>query len=728
MAILTGMGLLMFMVRSSILFFIVLFISGCTAFADNPPERIYDHGTYKGVAFNLDCQGAGITCTQSGITGTLTVSGGSSSGGGSGNVGIGTSGWNTIYASNGSTVTASSVLQTVNGNIGINNSSPGQQLDVTGTVRATNLVKNGGASSQFLKADGSIDSSSYIVGNQNITLSNDASGSGTTSIPVTLATVNSNVGTFQGLTVNGKGLVTAATNQNYSTGSLWATQNTTDQSLSGGNVGIGTTLTTNAALTVMNGNVGIGTWNPGDGFIIKNGNVGIGTNTPNVLLGVGSTNQFNVNSNGNLGIGVSNASFPFQVVGLNSGGTASLGEFLNISGTTNSIAQFTLANGGATLQIQDKRTNAVSAGDSDFIFTSSSGGVTNRMILASNGNVGIATLSPASVFSVNGNASFGSYAATKAAPAGGIIASGNMGIGTFSPLTALQITGVGQANSIGVFHVINTDNSSQINDFSLLNPNLTSGNQANFIMGTASSAKNNFSETWQYAGSGSNNNSVLFQFNSVSTPSFLLSAGGNVGIGTLLPRALLDVTGTTTSQPLVYTAAGNLGIGQTIPVNKLDVNGSAAIGSYNGVNTATSNGLIVSGNVGVGTWAPQNNLQIAGNIGYTGRIIKRITTYATASSITPNTDTDDISYMNNSQGVATFTVNADAGSNQVNGQSWILKIKSSAVQTFSWNAQYVGGSLGLPSTTLGTSTIQYFAFIWDSVNSKWDYSGNVGGF
>src|SRR5262249_41681527 len=31
----------------------------------------------------------------------------------------------------------------------------------------------------------------------------------------TLATVNANVGTFQGITVNGKGLVTAAVNQNY---------------------------------------------------------------------------------------------------------------------------------------------------------------------------------------------------------------------------------------------------------------------------------------------------------------------------------------------------------------------------------------------------------------------------------------------------------------------------------------------------------------------------------
>jgi len=46
------------------------------------------------------------------------------------------------------------------------------------------------------------------------------------------------------------------------TSSLWAPQNSTDESLAGGNVGIGTIKTTTAALTVMNGNVGIGTWVP----------------------------------------------------------------------------------------------------------------------------------------------------------------------------------------------------------------------------------------------------------------------------------------------------------------------------------------------------------------------------------------------------------------------------------------------------------------------------------
>jgi len=48
-----------------------------------------------------------------------------------------------------------------------------------------------------------------------ITLSGDVTGTGAAAITTTLATVNSNVGIFQGITVNAKGLVTAAVNQNY---------------------------------------------------------------------------------------------------------------------------------------------------------------------------------------------------------------------------------------------------------------------------------------------------------------------------------------------------------------------------------------------------------------------------------------------------------------------------------------------------------------------------------
>ena len=98
------------------------------------------------------------------------------------------------------------------------------------------------ATTAYVKVQG------YITGNQTITLSGDASGSGTTAITTTLATVNANVGTFQGITVNAKGLVTAAANQGYLTGNQTVT-------LSGDVSGSGTTAIT-ATLATVNSNVG----------------------------------------------------------------------------------------------------------------------------------------------------------------------------------------------------------------------------------------------------------------------------------------------------------------------------------------------------------------------------------------------------------------------------------------------------------------------------------------
>jgi len=65
---------------------------------------------------------------------------------------------------------ASNVAMTLlqNGNLGINSEAPTERLDVDGNVVASGsitgntIVKSGGTSSQFLKADGSVDSNNYI--------------------------------------------------------------------------------------------------------------------------------------------------------------------------------------------------------------------------------------------------------------------------------------------------------------------------------------------------------------------------------------------------------------------------------------------------------------------------------------------------------------------------------------------------------------------------------------
>ncbi len=53
------------------------------------------------------------------------------------------------------------ILNPNGGNVGIGTSSPSQKLDVSGNVKAASFIKSGGTSSQFLKADGSVDETQY---------------------------------------------------------------------------------------------------------------------------------------------------------------------------------------------------------------------------------------------------------------------------------------------------------------------------------------------------------------------------------------------------------------------------------------------------------------------------------------------------------------------------------------------------------------------------------------
>ena len=101
----------------------------------------------------------------------------------------------------------------ISGNVGIGSINPGQMLDVQGTIRTTGLTMSGHTAT-----------AGYIM------TASDSAGDATWS----------SLGAITGWTVSGNDVYESHL----------------------GNVGIGTVIVNQAALTVMNGNVGIGTWVP----------------------------------------------------------------------------------------------------------------------------------------------------------------------------------------------------------------------------------------------------------------------------------------------------------------------------------------------------------------------------------------------------------------------------------------------------------------------------------
>lgn len=150
---------------------IVFLLFSTTIWAADPPLTLYDEGAKQGVVFKVDCVGAGISCSKSGIVGTLNVSGGGGGGGssvwtlGAGNVGISTTNNVGIGTSIGSAAltimggnvgigtwkpvdrfqvnslsdkTGSFHISNV-GNVGINTSTTTSQLTVNGDIKVTSI-------------------------------------------------------------------------------------------------------------------------------------------------------------------------------------------------------------------------------------------------------------------------------------------------------------------------------------------------------------------------------------------------------------------------------------------------------------------------------------------------------------------------------------------------------------------------------------------------------------
>lgn len=110
------------------------------------------------------------------------------------------------------------------------------------------------------------------------------------------------------------------------------------------------------------------------------------------------------------------------------------------------------------------------------------------------------------------------------------------------------------------------------------------------------------------------------------------------------------------------------------------------------------------------------------------RITKRVIDMADASSFTPTANTADANTHTNTQGVGTLTVNAPSGT-PTDFQSITIRIKSTNVQTYAWNAIYRGStSEALPVASSGGGLTDYIIFVYNNADSKYDYLSTKTGF
>jgi hypothetical protein len=204
----------------------------------------------------------------------------------------------------------------------------------------------------------------------------------------------------------------------------------------------------------------------------------------------------------------------------------------------------------------------------------------------------------------------------------------------------------------------------------------------------------------------------------------------NTAVGS---TALVNATGnnnTGLGNAALQSATGNknTGIGSEAGYAITSGSNNVVIGGYSGaaapISLTGSNYIVLSD--GAGT--VRQTIDPSGNVSFTGGITSRVVVIADATSITVNADTTDVATQANTQAVGTLTINAPTGT-PVNGQKFILRLRSTNVQTFSWNAIFQGSTdISLPISSSGATLHDYVGFIYNSTTSKWQMIAKVFGF
>jgi hypothetical protein len=488
-------------------------------------------------------------------------------------------------------------------------SGSGNAATIIGTLNATTLVKSGGTSAQFLKADGSVDSTAYGTGSvTSVGLSSATSGVTIGSTPITTSgTITLAIATASG---SQQGLLSSTD---------WTTFNNKQNALTNPVTGTGTT----NYLPKFTGASTIG-----NSQIFDNGNVGINQTTLFVKLSVAdSLAATSIGSNYNPGI-------------INIQNTNTTNGNLSLIGFQDASAFINLAAFGAINEVHSGSPNNVKGSLAFYTKNSGTSYVTEQMRLDASGNLGLG-VTPSAWFSgtkalqINGGSM---YAANTYTFVGSNIVytdAGDKYINTGFATVYGQLSGEHRwynapsgtaGNAISFTQAMTLDASGR------LGIGTTSPSNRLDVLGTAASPNLTGSNAYaRFYQSGGFANITIGALASGSFAGWLQSSdgvgtalplainpnGGNVGIGTTAPSGKLHIAATTGvatpgSIALAIRDEGNSGFGFDFNLEGVATGDLSLMRTESNTQSQVMTFKRSNGNVGIGTTSPSTKLEVIG--------------------------------------------------------------------------------------------------------------------